>query len=132
MQPRWLVLGFVVACGGSSTQERPPVTASGLPDDASAAPPASSTPATAPAPGMKDGTARACAEGGLSDCETKCAQGDRGACVRAAEAYFDGKDAPQDTPKGLAMLEKACHTPSSSHDTKLDNPMSDPAQACIA
>jgi TPR repeat protein len=52
--------------------------------------------------------------------------------MRASEAYFEGKNAAQDPAKGLAMLDKACHTPSSGHDTQLDNPMSDPAQACIA
>jgi TPR repeat protein len=120
-----------MACGGSSTQEKPPVAASGS-SETSPAPPASSPTLATAAPVANEGAGRACSGGGISDCETKCAQGDRGACMRAAEAYFEGKNAPQDNPKGLALLEKACHTPSSGHDTNLDNPMSDPAQACLA
>jgi hypothetical protein len=132
MRADCLFLGFVMACGGS-TQEKPPATASGS-SDPPPTPPASSTPATpaAPvAPVANEGAGRACSDGGVSDCETKCAQGDRGACVRAFEAYFEGKSAPRDNTKGLAMLEKACHTASSGRDTKLDNPMFDPGQACL-
>jgi hypothetical protein len=86
---------------GSDTPAGAATASPAAPSPAAPAGSASGKPASPPA-------AQGCAPGDATGCAAACDGGDPAACVTLGIMHREGKGAPKDNPRALALLEKGC------------------------